>query len=209
MKRRTLALLLLPALCLSATLPLVQERVSKKGPPEFAEVHAEVARAFNAGKFGTAMNKAKELLSVVQTAWTKEILAALPAAPEGFEIVPQKKQNAQAAGFAAAMSGAMGTVIEQSYKSGGKRITATIQADSPLIQMFSMWVANPAMLGDDAELIKYKEHNAVLKKQGRGFSLQILIGSSLVEAKGDATDDQLLKMFDQTAVDKLAAVLAI
>jgi hypothetical protein len=196
-------------LLLFAALPLAQERVTKKGPPEFKDVHAEVARAYEAGKLGLAVSKSKELLGVLQTKWGEAILAALPAAPEGFELVPQKKQDPQAAGMLAAMAGAVGTVVEQKYKGDGVTITATVQADSPLIQMFSMWVANPSMLGEGAELVKYGDVNAVLKKEGRGWSLQILIGTSLVDAKGAKDDAMLLRMFDQAVVDELSRVLAI
>ncbi len=198
-----LSLTLLPiALLAFVALPFAQQRVTKKAP-EFEKIHAEIGRAYAAGEFGHAVKQGKELLVVLQSKWKGQILAAFPAAPEGFEIVPQKKEDPRAAGVMAAMSGAIGTVIEQKYKAGRRTITVQVQADSPLIQMFSMWVANPSMLGEDAELIKYENGlNAVLKKEGRGYSMQMVPGVSLVEAKGDATDDELLKLLSQAAVDK-------
>ena len=210
MKYRTSTLFALTLLFALSALLHAQERVKKKGPPEFKEVHAEVARAYEAGKFGRAVHECKELLAVLQGKWTEAILAALPAAPEGFEVVPQREQdNAQAAGVLAAMAGTVGTVVEQKYKGAGQTISATVQADSPLVQMFAMWVANPSMLGPDAELVKYGDLNAVLKNDGRTWSLQLLIGTSLVEAKGAKDDELLLRMFDQAAVDELSRVLAI
>jgi len=192
-----------------AVIPFAQERVSKKGPPEFKELHAAVARAHDAGNFGLAVSKAKELVVVLQAKWSKAILAALPAAPDGFAIVPQEKQDPRAAGMLAAVASAVGTVVEQKYEGNGQTITTTIQADSPLIQMFSMWVANPTMLGPDAELVKYGDINAVLRNDGGRWSLQILIGTSIVEVEGADDDEFLLRLFDQAAVDALGRVLVI
>ena len=208
MKRSLVQATLLPlSLALGAALPFAQERVSKKAP-SFEELHAEIGRAHADGRYGLAMNRTRELLGVLAPKWTEAILAALPAAPEGYEVVPQKKQNANAGGMLAAMATSMGTVIEQKYKGADGTLQVTVTADSPLVQMFGMWVSNPALLGEGAELVKYGSYNAILKQEGSGWSLQILIGNSLVEAKGrKASDELLLKMFDQAAVDRLAKEL--
>ena len=98
------------------------------------------------------------------------------------------------------------SILESSH--GTPRVTVT--ADSPLIAMFSMMIGNPAMIPAGSELIKYGRHNAILetRKNDQGFKLQIVIDSSLidVDARG-LTDEQLLRMFDQAAVDRVAAAL--
>ncbi|MCB9915456.1 MAG: hypothetical protein H6828_09955 [Planctomycetes bacterium] len=200
----------LAPLALVLALPFVQERVSKKAPT-FEELHPAIASAYAEGRYGLAMNKTRELLAVLSPKWTESILAALPAAPEGYEIVPQKKPaggSAMANGALAAMAASVGTVVEQKYKGDGDTLQVTVTADSPMAQMFAMWITNPALLGEGAEAVKYGAYDAILKQEGQGWSLQILIGSSLVEAKGrKATDELLLKLFDQQAVDKLAKEL--
>lgn len=208
MQRNLTTALLLPlTLAAGAALPLAQERVSKKAPT-FEELHSTIQRAYADGRYGLAMNKTRELLGVLAPKWTEAILAALPAAPEGYEVVPQKKQAQAPGGMLAAMATSMGTVIEQQYKGAGDRLQVTVTADSPLVQMFGMWVSNPALLGEGAELVKYGPYNAILKQEGSGWNLQILIGNSLVEAKGrKASDELLLGMFDQAAVDRLAKEL--
>jgi hypothetical protein len=88
-------------------------------------------------------------------------------------------------------------------------IKVTLTADSPMVQMFGMMTANPAMLGPDAELIKYGATSAILKKEGTRRSLQIPIaGKHLCEVKWPNEDeDALLAMFDQASVTKLTLAL--
>jgi len=83
--------------------------------------------------------------------------------------------------------------------------------DSPMVQMFNMWIQNPAMLGEGAELIKYGPHAAVLRTQGSGrLQLQILLlGKHLCDVTSEGLDeDGLFALFDQAAVDRLASVLS-
>ncbi len=196
-------------LALFAAVPFAQERMSKKKPPTFEEIHPAIAEAFKAGQYGLAMSKTRELMTVITPKWHEAILAALPGAPAGYTIVPQRKQNPQAASALAALTASIGTVVEQKYKGEKGTLICTVTADSPMIQMFGMWVKNPALLGEGAELVKYGEYDALLKKEGDRWSLQIVIGSSLVEAKGQVSDEFLLRMFDQKVVDRLADVLGV
>jgi len=190
-------------------LPLAQERVGRKGPASFQEVYAALGKAHADGRPGLAMQKCRELLGVLAPELTAAVLAALPAAPEGYEIVPQPKAAQGGTQLLASLQVAAGTTIEQRYtRQGGGGVTARVTADSPLLQMFAMWVANPALLGEDAELVKYGAYDAILKKKGRGWSLQIVIGSSLIDVEtASESDEFLLAMFPQAAVDRLAKVL--
>lgn len=205
--RRT-TLFLAPLLALSAAIPFAQERVNKKKTPEFKDVHTAIAAAYEAGNYGLAMSKTRELLTVLTPKWQEAILAALPAAPQGYTILPQEKQDAQATAALAAFSASVGTVVEQKYKGDGGIVSVQVTADSPMLQMFSMVLDNPAMLSEGQELVKYGEHKALLKQEGSRWTLQIVIDSSMVEVKGNVSDEFLLRMFDQKAVDKLAAVLS-
>ncbi len=199
--------------CLSAVAaPLVQERVKKKKPADFQSIHAALGESWKAGQYGRAQRQCRELAGLIAQKRVEVVLAALPAAPAGYEIVQDErsKQNAQNP-MAAAMMASVGQVIERRYQSKekGDRIDVTLTVDSPLAQMFAMWVQNPAMLGEEAELVRYGEHTAILKKEGAGWNLQILLGETLVEVKSrKATDDELLALFDQAAIDRLDAALS-
>lgn len=192
------------------SLGLVQERVKKNEPKDFATLHAALGQSWTDQQYGKSLDLARDLMGLIGEKRTEVILASLPAAPAGFEIEKQRENNNAANPFANALVG-FGNVIEQKYRetSAGGRVEVTVTADSPLIQMFKMWAANPAMLGPDAELIKYGEHTAVLRKEGNRWTLQILIGDDLCEAKATGKDDEfLLKMFDQKAVDQLSGALS-
>lgn len=192
----------------AVAVPVAQERMNRKEPAGFDQIHGEIAKAYQAGEFGRALSKTRELLSVITPHFTEAILTALPPAPESFTIQPQPEQDPQANAMLAAMSAGIGTVVEQRYDGPQKQVQVTLTADSPLVQMFGMWVNNPAMLGPDAERIKYEGYDAILRKEGNGWSLQMVIGSSFLEAKAQGVDDEfLLKMFPQARIDALAKVL--
>jgi hypothetical protein len=65
------------------------------------------------------------------------------------------------------------------------------------------------MLGEGAELIEYEAHRAVLRTEGTGFHLQILINDAHVcEVRAQGVgEDTLFAMFDQAVVDRLAKAL--
>lgn len=209
----TLARLAPLALAAVVAVPFAQERVSRKEPATFDDVHGAIAQAFRAGEFGRALAKTRELIGVIAPRLTEAILGAMPPAPEGFTIQPQPERNQQQQQnpMLSALTAGIGAVVEQRYTGpNGARVQVTVTAESPLVQMFGMWVSNPAVLGPGAELIKYDEYDAILRKEGSGWALQMVIGTSLVEAKGqgEGVDDELLlKMFTQARVDGLAKVL--
>ncbi len=192
-------------------LGFAQERTKDKAPATFASLHAAVKSHHDAGRIGAAFNAAKELVAHLGVQRSDLIRAALPAAPDGFERLAKKDDAAQANPFAGALAGTVGNIIEQEYKKvgGGQSIRVTVTADSPMMGLVTMMFDNPAMLGPNAELIKYEQCNAILKKEGNRWSLQILIDTTLLDANfGSEDDDFALKMFDQAAVSKIAKVVA-
>lgn len=199
-------------LCASAAAALVQERVKPK-KVDFEETHAAVLRHWKAGQYGACTEGLRELSGLVSIERVKAILAALPAPPEGFQVASQTEVDESEANPMAAAAGGlgafMGNVVERQYRGQGASIQLTVTADSPLAQMFGMWVANPQMLGPDAELVKYGAHNAVLRKDGNRWNLQVLLnGKHVVDVGVDGRDDEfLLKFLNQAAVDSLSTVL--
>lgn len=204
-------LALVAPLLFATVVAVAQERTRDKKPPTFAELHAAVKTQFDSGSYGQAYGSARELLTLIGVKRADAIRAAMPAAPEGYEIVPQKKEDEAARNnpLLGAMTAGVGNIIEQEYRGskGTLRITAT--ADSPMMAMAKMMFDNPAMLGADAELIKYEQCKGILKKEGRQWQLQILIEDTMVDAKfGSEDDDFALKMFDQAAVNALHRAIA-
>lgn len=190
----------------------LQKRVQPKGPREFPAVLQSASEAWKAGSYGRCLGELKDAMAIVTTKRAETIRAALPKDREGWKADPDPKNEAAANNpLVAAFAAGVGNVVERTYRQeGGRgRITATVTADSPLVQMFNMWLANPAMLGDGAELVEYEEHKAVLRKEGQGWNLQILInGKHVCEVRAqNASDEQIFAMFDQAVVNRLAEVL--
>ncbi|MEM7254295.1 MAG: hypothetical protein AAF493_22990 [Pseudomonadota bacterium] len=203
----TTALLIL---AVSMTSAQAQQRVKKKTPEDFAGIYKVLGEAWEAGAYGKANKSVRDLLALISIKRTETILSAMPSAPEGYEVVPQRKKKSASHNPLAGMAAAMGTVISQKYRpaAGGRNLEVSVTADSPMAQMFKMWMTNPAMLGADAELIKYNQYDAVLKKQGKGWNLQVLIGKDVVEIKvPNENDDFTLGWINQGAVDALAMAL--
>lgn len=187
--------------------PSLQERAKKKEVKDFPAVLTEARSAWESESFGAcsqALAEASKLLAVKRRA---SILAAFPAPGEGWTF----KADEVDAAAAAMMSGFAGTVIEGNYR-GPERARLGLQAmvDSPMVQMMSMMIANPAMMGEDAELITYGKYKAVLQKNSRlSFELTIVVGDDVIKADSNGiTDDELLKIMSQETVDKLAAAMA-
>ena len=189
---------------------IAQERVKPKGPADFSTIHASVKKHFDAGSYGKAFKASTELSTVIAKKRAEVIRASLPVAPAEYTKVPHKEPKNQAAQNAmlGALAASVGNIIEQEYTGPGGTIKVTVTADSPMIGMFKMLLSNPAMIGENQELIKYGEIMAVLETNGKRKNLKIVIDNSMVEAAFRGHDDDFIfGMWDQAAVDALAAAL--
>lgn len=209
--RRIILSTLITALCATAALA-VQERVSKPKVKDFGGILTEAKTAFDAGRYGAAVNGLRDALALAAKEHRKAILAAFPAAPESWKFKAEE-QDDQAAAQLAGLALMAGTNIEGEYRQekGSGRMKVTVLADSPMAQMFTLMTTNPALLDKNAELVKYGAHSAVLRTRTKGasFELQILIVDDLVTVDLTGADDQFLfRLWNQTAVDALAAALS-
>jgi hypothetical protein len=203
-------LTLAAVITLATLLPsAAQERVKPKKAASVPEILAQATSAFGEARYGACLREATGLVAVERA---KVIRASLPAAPKGMEKVDEQgSTDTDAANpFAAALLGGIGSVVTQEYRGEERQVSVTVTADSPLVQMFSMWVTNPALLEKGSELVKYGAYSAVLKTEpNKELELMILIDKTVVDVKSSGlSDDELLAFIDQKAVDALAAVLA-
>lgn len=213
---RSLALALVPAAAVLAlalpSLPATQKRVQQKDAADFPGTLDAAQEAWTQGRYGACLSALKEATGLVTAKRIEAILAALPAAPAGFEKVEEERDQVQANQMMAGMAGLVGNIVEQEYR-GPFRLRVTISADSPMVQMVTMGLSNPALLDKDTELIEYEnDHKALLKRvnggQARDFTL-VVAGKHLVQVDfGSSDEDQLLAMWSQGAVDAIAAALA-
>ena len=195
------------ALTLLTAVAVAQERTRDKKPATFQEVHGSVQTHFQAGSYGKAVAAGREMMKLLTAKRSGALLGAMPAAPAGYEVLAQPKGQDNPLGGALAMS--VGSIVTQNYKGATGTLKVTITADSPMMGMVAMMFTNPAMRGPDAELIKYKECDAILKKEGNAWTLQLLIEETLVEGRfGKENDEFALAMFSQAAVTKLHATIS-
>ena len=208
---RRLALTLVPLLAVLAVAAAPQERAAKKTPADFGKTLDSAKKAWSASDYGACMASLKEALSLVSIKRVEVILASLPAAPEGYEIAPDKSTDQMRANqMLGAMAAAVGNIVSRDYR-GPHRLRVTVTADSPMVQMLNMWIANPALLDQNSEMITYGSHKAVLKKTsgGKQRELMIVLYGKHVAQIDFASDDEdfLFAMWDQAAIDRLAAAL--
>ena len=189
---------------------VAQERLKPKGPADFDTVYAEVGKNFHAGHFGKAYAGAKELMGLIGVQRAVAIRKALPAAPPEHEKVQVKKtHNASMQNSAMfAMTAGVGNVIEQNYRGPNGQINCTVTADSPFVQMFNMLLSNPAMVGENQEIIKYGDVMALLETQGKRKTLKILIDNTLIDTVfPDHSDEFIFGMWNQEAVDTVEGTI--
>jgi hypothetical protein len=195
--------LLLAALLTS---PLAaQTRVAPKKDPTFPEAVEAAEKAFEKEIYGEAVSALQAAIKAVQKLQRTAILAALPT-PEGLTFEDEEPVDMAGNPFAVGTS-ALGLTVTRHYRSDDRSIDVEVIANSPLVSMVAVMFANPEIVkADGGELIEYEKHKAILKKSGdAGLELTILMhGKHVIKATSEGLSiEDLLKVFDQAAVDRL------
>lgn len=189
---------------------LAQKRTAATKEPSFAEAVEQAKKAFDSKEYGAAISALQAAIRAAQKLQRVAILAALPQ-PEGFTVEDEAVQDTDGLPFAASMA-VMGSVLTRHYRQGdSKRIDVEVMANSPMVPMLTMMIANPALVkADGGEIVEYGKHKALLKPSGdSGHELTILLfDKHVVKATcQDMTVDALFAVFDQAAVDRLEKAL--
>lgn len=210
----------LPALVLCAApvllAPSFQTRVRPDEPEDFGTIIAAAKSDWDAEKYGACLANLQKATLLATEKRADKIKGALPQAPAGWSMVPEKKKgNAGALPGMGALTAMAGNIIERRWNrdEGAGSVTATVHADSPMVSMLGMVLGNPAMLGEGKELIEYGKHKAILetRKKDEQYQLQIVIDEKhLVDVSARGIDeDGLFGMFDQQCVDRLSSALSL
>lgn len=187
-----------------------QTREKKVGEKDFPALVKDASSAFEAKKHSLAIDKLQAALQIAIEALQKEVLAVMPAAPEGFKARPTTSDGA-ANPLATAMLGAIGAPIEQRYDGPkGASVKITCVAKSPMVSMMGA-VFTMAGHDPDKEVIGYGSHKGVLEKHSGGnrLQLQILVAEKhLVTVEASSiSEETLFAMINQAFVDNLAKIL--
>lgn len=187
-----------------------QERQKPKQSADVPALLQQAGKAWEVKQFGGCSKALNQALERVARERAKAVRAEFPNAPEGFEkVVVKESEDEVAQAFTTSM--ALAGMIEQTYResNGEASVDVSVGFDSPMVEMFSLWSMHPAALEAGSKFVKYDPHSAVLRKEGSGWQLLLLIGQDLCTATVQGRNEEfLLKMFDQAAVDRLAAALA-
>ncbi|MEZ5962623.1 MAG: hypothetical protein R3F56_02140 [Planctomycetota bacterium] len=200
----------LPVLVLCTVLAgaAVQDRSKKLGPADLPKVLASASKALDAKRYGQCQRDLKTALGLVGALVRQQLLGVMPAAPSGFTAVEDKQEDEGANAFAAAL-GVTAVPVEKRYRNdSGDEIKISVLADSPMVGMMGM-MFNAAAMSKEGEVITYKENKGLLKKEGDGYNLQVVVSAKhlvTVDAHG-IDDDGLLKMIDQAFVDRVVSAL--
>lgn len=196
-------------LCLTtAFAPALQERTKKKQEAKTFPVHlTEAKSAWDSGRLGDASKSLQDAIKLINKARHKNVLDAFPKLGEGWTFRPGGyDENA-----AVMVMGMAGFVVEGNYNGPDrKRLSLTATMDSPMVQMMAPMMANPAFLGDDAEIIKYGDKKALLQKNSdTSWELTIVLDTDVVQASAKGmSDDELLAIMSQKTVDAFASAMS-
>lgn len=201
----------LSLLCLCAVFAgaAIQDRAKKLTAADLPKVLQSASKNLEAKRYGACQRDLKTALGLVANLVRDQLLATMPPAPPGFQVVAREKGDDSDAAVAHAM-GVTLMQCEQKYRNetSHEEIEVTILPDTPMASMMTM-AFNMAAMSKEGELITYKDHKGLLKKSGDRYELQILVaGKHLIQVQAGGIDDEgLLKMIDQAFVDRVAAAI--
>jgi hypothetical protein len=149
-------------------------------------------------------------IAEAQKAYEKHDVAATTAALDAaIKLLRQSKADASAkflpdapAGWTAAdpevttvateMFGG-GTSVSRSYQNGDQTVTASLVADSPLMQGIGSIMANGQTVSDDSKLVIIDGRKFNYSKSDNSYTT--MVGKVLVSIKGDGADDAALRAY--------------
>ena len=198
---RALSIFLPILLAVPAT---AQKRATPKKAPTIAESIAQAEQALTSEAYGAAVAALQDAIRAVQKLQREAILANLPK-PEGFEFEDvEPAADTEVWGADVSM---LGLTVNRHYQKDEKSIDVEVMANSPVVQMVTMMLSNPALIeADGGEVVEYGQHQAVLKNDGEsGLELQLVMhGKHLVKVRTQGlSEEELFKAFDQAFVDRM------
>jgi len=209
--RKLLAVLTPLSLAVLLAIPAHSQKFQKKATAkDFGGTVKDATADFDAKKYATAIRKLQQAIAIALEELRKQVIALMPAAPEGFKQLPATKQATPAA----LLLNTTWVPVEQRYRAetGNGSIKVTVTADSALAKMLGMGFAMAAH-DPNTEIVEYEAHKALFKtiKRGRGlkFDLQILVyGKHVIQIVANGiSKEKFFETFSQAFVDKIAAVL--
>ena len=168
-------------------------------------------KAYKAGEYKQAITELNFAIAEIQQKIDEAAKQVLPEPLPGW-----KAEDAEAQSMA--MMGMGGTTISRAYyrQESGERVEIQIIADSPMIQMFAMMMANPMMLqgSPDTRVFRHKGKRGLMKheKNSNEWEASLLVGNGriLIQVSGSSLADEspVLAYLDALDLKKIEKSLA-
>ncbi|MEA3278529.1 MAG: hypothetical protein U9Q81_25170 [Pseudomonadota bacterium] len=164
-------------------------------------------KAYESGELRSAVQTLQFAVASIQEKINLSLLKLLPEPLEGWQA---DEPQAQSAGMAAMIAGT--NLTRRYYRDGGAEVELSIMADSPLMSMMTMMLANPMMMQTDpgTRLFTHGGHRGMVKheKDSERWEINLMVGSKILMqvtgtgVKERATVEDYLKAVDLPAVEQ-------
>jgi hypothetical protein len=196
--KKTLQLALLSSALLT-TAPLTADTI--------VDQMNEAIEAYKAKDYKGAMEELKFITAEIQKLDANENQKLLPEPLDGWSV-EQSDNGSQA--MVSMMGG--GSTVEATYTKEEQSVRIQILANSPMIAMMSMSIANPALMSADPNTspFRYKRNKGMKQKEGDSVEITLLIaGQIMLQLSGsNLKDEKTLEAYlDKIDLAKLKGTL--
>ena len=151
--------------------------------------------AYNEQDYKTALEELKFVTAQIQQLNQDEMQKLLPQPLEGWT---EKEGNNRDNQVAMSMMGG-GTTMSKQFQRDRENVKVSVMANSPMMQMMTMMLKNPAMMAGqkDTKPYRYKKARGMIKKDKYKTEISlVLAGQILVQVTGKKLkDDSVLKQY--------------
>ena len=143
--------------------------------------------AYNEKDYKTALEELKFVTAQIQQLNQEELQKLLPQALEGWTEKEVKNQAA-----AMGLLGG-GTSMQKEFQRERERVTVSVFSNSPMMQMVTMALKNPAMMASqkDTKPYRYKKAKGMIKKDKYKTEISlVLAGQILLQVSGKKLEDE-------------------
>jgi len=163
--------------------------------------------AYQEQDYKTAVEELKFVTAQLQQLQQAETQKLMPKALEGWTEKESKGNNQ----VAMSMMGG-GTTMKSEFKRSKERVIIEVMANSPIMQMMSMMLKNPAMMAGqkNTKPYRYKKAKGMIKTEKSKTEITLMLsGQILIKATGrNLEDDAVLKEYlEQLDFSKLKEAL--
>jgi len=151
--------------------------------------------AYNEQDYKTALEELQFVTAQIQQLNQVEMKKLLPQALEGWT---EKENNNNDDQLAMSMMGG-GTTMSKEFTRNREKVKVAVMANSPMMQMMTMMLKNPAMMAGqkNTKPFRYKRAKGMIKKDKNKTEISlVLAGQILVQVTGrKVEDDEVLKQY--------------